>query len=255
MFFDSHAHLDDERFDNDRDEVISSLNDDGVSLYINVGADIKSSKKSIELAEKYDFVYAAVGVHPHNAKSLTDDDMLVLEDLLSHKKVVALGEIGLDYYYDNSPRELQRKWFIKQMELAKKTDMPVIIHCRDAMGECLEIIKNSGIKKGVMHCFSGSAESAKELISLGWYISFSGSLTFKNAKNLQRAAEIVPIEKMFIETDSPYLSPEPMRGRRNYPAYVKHVAEKIAEIKGMDVFEVAKITKENAMKFFDIKEN
>ena len=169
--------------------------------------------------------------------------------------MVALGEIGLDYYYDNSPRELQRKWFIKQMELAKKLDIPVIIHCRDAMGECLEIIKNSGIKKGVMHCFSGSAESASELISLGWYISFSGSLTFKNAKNLQRAAEIVPIEKMFIETDSPYLSPEPMRGRRNYPAYVKHVAEKIAEIKGMDVCEVARITKENAMKFFDIKEN
>lgn len=254
MFFDSHAHLDDERFDPDRDEVIKGLKSEDISLYINVGADINSSKKSIELAEKYDFIYAAAGVHPHDAADLSESDMDILEKMLSHKKVVALGEIGLDYFYDNSPRELQRKWFIRQMELAKKTDMPVIIHCRDAMGECLEIIKKSGIKKGVMHCFSGSRESALVLLNLGWYISFSGSVTFKNAKKLQQAAEIVPIERMFIETDSPYLSPEPMRGRRNNPAYVRHVAEKIADIKGISLDAVAKITKENAKNFFGIKE-
>lgn len=253
MFFDSHAHLDDERFDIDRDSVISSLKEEGISHYINIGANMASSQKSIELSEKYDFVYAAVGVHPHDAESMTEDDLLLLEKMLTHEKVVALGEIGLDYFYDNSPRDIQKKWFIRQMELAKKTNMPVIIHCRDASSPCLDIMKKSGITNGVMHCFSGSQETAAEVLALGWYISFSGSVTFKNAKNLRKAAEIVPIEKMFIETDSPYLAPEPMRGRRNYPAYVKHVAEKIAEIKGISVEEVAKITQENAKKFFNIK--
>ena len=254
MFFDSHAHLDDDRFDSDRDKVIKSLKKDGIDFYINVGADIKSSYRSIALAEKYDFIYAAAGVHPHDADSLKDSDMDVLKKMLEHEKVVALGEIGLDYFYDNSPRDIQRKWFIRQLEIAKETDMPTIVHCRDAMGECIEIIKKSGVTKGVMHCFSGSGESAAELVNLGWYISFSGSVTFKNAEKLKRAAAIVPMEKMFIETDSPYLSPEPMRGKRNTPSYVRYVAEKIAEIKELDVSEVARITKENAKRFFGIEE-
>lgn len=254
MLFDSHAHLDDEKFDSDRDFVIENLKNEGISLYINVGADMKSSENSIKLAEKYDFIYAAVGVHPHDSENMTEADLAEIEKMLAHKKVVALGEIGLDFYYDNSPRDIQRYWFKKQLELAKKTDMPVIVHCRDAIGECIEIIKESGIKKGVMHCFSGSPESAEVLLRLGWYISFSGSVTFKNAKNLQKAAEIVPIEKMFIETDSPYLSPEPVRGKRNNPANVKYVAQKIAEIKNMTFDDVAQVTKENAKIFFNIEE-
>lgn len=251
MFFDSHAHLDDERFDTDRDLVISSLKDEGIDFFVNVGADMEGSRKSIELSEKYDFVYAACGVHPHDADSMTEDDLKELEKMLSHKKAVALGEIGLDYYYDNSERETQKKWFIRQLSLAKKLDIPVIVHCRDATLDCLEILKNSGVTKGVMHCFSGSFESAKEVLSLGWYISFSGSVTFKNAKNLQKAAEIVPMDRLLIETDSPYLSPEPVRGKRNDPSRVKYVAEKIAEIKGISVEEVAKITMENTKRFFN----
>lgn len=253
MFFDSHAHLDDGRFDDDRDLVISSLKNEGIDFFINVGADIKGSRNSLLLAEKYDFVYASCGVHPHDTDSMTEDDLKEIEKMLSSKKAVALGEIGLDYYYDNSERETQKKWFIRQLELAKKLDVPVIVHCRDAMGDCLEIIKNSGVTKGVMHCFSGSSESAKEILKLGWYISFSGSVTFKNAKNLQMAAETIPMDRLLIETDSPYLSPEPVRGKRNDPSRVKYVAQKIAEIKGITVEEVAKITTENTKRFFNIE--
>ena len=253
MFFDSHAHLDDGRFDLDRDLVISSLKNEGIDFFINVGADIKGSRNSLVLSEKYDFVYASCGVHPHDTDSMTEDDLKEIEKMLSSKKAVALGEIGLDYYYDNSERETQKKWFIRQLELAKKLDVPVIVHCRDAMGDCLEIIKNSGVKKGVMHCFSGSSESAKEILKIGWYISFSGSVTFKNAKNLQMAAETIPMDRLLIETDSPYLSPEPVRGKRNDPSRVKYVAQKIAEIKGITVEEVAKITTENAKRFFNIE--
>lgn len=253
MFFDSHAHLDDDRFSPDREKVINSLKKNGVDFYINVGADMLSSEKSIKLAEEYDFIYASVGVHPHDAASLTEEDMARLKKMLTHKKVVALGEIGLDYFYDNSPRDIQKKWFIRQLQIAKETDMPVIIHCRDAVGECMDIIRKSEHKKGVMHCFSGSAETAEELASMGWYVSFSGSVTFKNVEKLRRAASAVPLDRLMIETDSPYLSPEPVRGTRNTPQNVRYVAEKIAEIKQISVEEVAKITFENAKKFFNIQ--
>lgn len=253
MFFDSHAHLDDDRFSPDREKVINSLKKNGVDFYINVGADMLSSEKSIKLAEEYDFIYASVGVHPHDAASLAEEDMARLKKMLTHKKVVALGEIGLDYFYDNSPRDIQKKWFIRQLQIAKETDMPVIIHCRDAVGECMDIIRKSEHKKGVMHCFSGSAETAEELASMGWYVSFSGSVTFKSAEKLRRAASAVPLDRLMIETDSPYLSPEPVRGTRNTPQNVRYVAEKIAEIKQISVEEVAKITFENAKKFFNIQ--
>lgn len=253
MFFDSHAHLDDDRFSPDRKKVINSLKKNGVDFYINVGADMLSSEKSIKLAEEYDFIYASVGVHPHDAASLAEEDMARLKKMLAHKKVVALGEIGLDYFYDNSPRDIQKKWFIRQLQIAKETDMPVIIHCRDAVGECMDIIRKSEHKKGVMHCFSGSAETAEELADMGWYVSFSGSVTFKNAEKLRRAASAVPLDRLMIETDSPYLSPEPVRGTRNTPQNVRYVAEKIAEIKQISVEEVAKITFENAKKFFNIQ--
>lgn len=253
MFFDSHAHLDDDRFSPDREKVINSLKKNGVDFYINVGADMLSSEKSIKLAEEYDFIYASVGVHPHDAASLAEEDMARLKKMLTHKKVVALGEIGLDYFYDNSPRDIQKKWFIRQLQIAKETDMPVIIHCRDAVGECMDIIRKSEHKKGVMHCFSGSAETAEELANMGWYVSFSGSVTFKNVEKLRRAASAVPLDRLMIETDSPYLSPEPVRGTRNTPQNVRYVAEKIAEIKQISVEEVAKITFENAKKFFNIQ--
>ena len=252
MFFDTHAHLDDDRFDADREGVIESLKENGVELFINVGADMEGSRESVRLSEKYEFIYAAVGVHPHDVENMTEADIDELTALLGHEKTVALGEIGLDYYYDNSPRELQKKWFLRQLELGAELNVPVCVHCRDAMGDCLEIIKSVGYKKGVMHCFSGSRESAEELVRLGWYISFSGSLTFKNAKNLKEAASALPLDKIFIETDSPYLAPEPMRGKRNNPALVRYVAEELARLQGLDTAAVAAATMENAKKFFKI---
>ncbi len=253
MFFDSHAHLNDERFDEDREELIASLNQNGISNVVNIGADLKTSRESIELAEKYDFIYASVGVHPHDVEEMTDADLDTLTNMSKHEKVVAIGEIGLDYYYDNSPRELQRKWFRAQMELANKLNLPVIIHSRDAMGDTLEILKECPVKAGVLHCYSGSIESAKEILKLGYYISFAGPVTFKNAKGLTEAAKYVPLDKILIETDCPYLAPEPYRGKRNSSLYVSEVAKKIAELKGITVEEVAKVTMENAKRVFEIK--
>ena len=253
MFFDSHAHLNDERFDEDRDALISSFNQNGICNVVNIGADLKTSRESIELAEKYDFIYAAVGVHPHDVEDMTDADLDTLSDMSKHEKVVAIGEIGLDYYYDNSPRELQRKWFRAQMELANKLNLPVIIHSRDAMGDTLEILKDCPVKAGVLHCYSGSVESAKEILKLGYYISFAGPVTFKNSRGLSEVAKYVPIDKLLIETDSPYLTPEPYRGKRNSSLYVPEVAKKIAELKGLTVEEVAKATMENTKKLFEIK--
>ena len=253
MFFDSHAHLNDERFDEDREELISSFNQNGICNVVNIGADLKTSRESIELAEKYDFIYASVGVHPHDVEDMTDADIDTLAEMSKHEKVVAIGEIGLDYYYDNSPRELQRKWFRAQMELANKLDLPVIIHSRDAMGDTLEILKDCPVKAGVVHCYSGSVESAKEILKLGYYISFAGPVTFKNAKGLTEVAKIVPLDKILIETDSPYLAPEPYRGKRNSSLYVPEVAKKIAELKGITVEEVAKATMENTKRLFEIK--
>ena len=253
MFFDSHAHLNDERFDEDREELISSFNQNGICNVVNIGADLQTSKESIDLAEKYDFIYAAVGVHPHDVEDMTDADLDTLSEMSKHEKVVAIGEIGLDYYYDNSPRELQRKWFRAQMELANKIDLPVIIHSRDAMGDTLEILKDCPVKTGVVHCYSGSVESAKEILKLGYYISFAGPVTFKNAKGLTEVAKFVPLDKILIETDSPYLTPEPYRGKRNSSLYVPEVAKKIAELKGITVEEVAKATMENTKRLFDIK--
>ena len=253
MFFDSHAHLNDERFSDDREKLIESLLDNDISNVVNIGADVPTSYESIALAEKYPFIYASVGVHPHDVEDMTDDTLIELEKMAEHPKVVAIGEIGLDYYYDNSPRELQKKWFIKQMELANKLDLPVIIHSRDAMGDTMEIFKKYPVKKGVVHCYSGSVESAKEILKLGYYISLAGPVTFKNSRGLTEVAKFVPIEKLLIETDCPYLAPEPHRGKRNSSLYVKEVAKKIAELKEMDIEDVAKITSQNAKDLFGIE--
>lgn len=253
MFFDTHTHLDDKKFDADRDELIGSLKSEGLSLAVNIGADIKSSKESIALSEKYDFIYAAVGVHPSDTGNLTDDDILTLEKLAAHKKVVAIGEIGLDYYWDTPDRETQKRWFKKQLELAKKLNMPYIIHDRDAHEDTLKIIKEVGYTNGVMHCFSGSSEMAEEVVKMGMYVSLSGTVTFKNAKNIKAVAKNIPLDRLLIETDSPYLTPEPFRGKRNNSGYVKYVAEEIAKIRGMKTEEIAKITLENGKRFYNIK--
>lgn len=253
MLFDTHTHLDDKKFDNDREDVISSLKEQGISLAVNVGADIKSSKASILLAEKYDFIYAAVGVHPSDTKGLTDDDISLLEEMTRHEKVVAIGEIGLDYYWDEPEREIQKEWFLKQLLLAKKLNMPYIVHDRDAHADTLEIIKKANYTNGVMHCFSGSAQMAQEVIKMGMYVSLSGTVTFKNAKAAKEVAKVVPIEKLLIETDSPYLTPEPFRGQRNNSALVKYTAEEIAKIRGISFDELARITLDNGKRFYNIK--
>lgn len=252
--FDTHAHLDDERFDEDREQIIEQIKQDGISLIVNPGADMKSSRAAIKLAEKYDFIYAAVGIHPHDVKDITEADLIELEQMAKHEKVVAIGEIGLDYYYDNSPRELQREYFIKQIELANKLSLPIIIHSRDASMETYEILK--GHKKDigcVLHCFSQSLEMAELYLKIGCHLSFAGPLTFKKSSKLKEVARNIPLDKIFIETDSPYLTPEPYRGRRNDPSKVRYVAEELSKLRAISVDKIAEITMNNAIEFFDIK--
>ncbi len=254
MYFDSHAHYDDERFDEDRESLIQGLREKGVDFIVNAAADMKSCHTSLALAEKYPFIYSSIGVHPHDVKDLTDADIEEMKQLAAHQKVVAIGEIGLDYYYDNSPREDQRKWFKVQLELAKELDLPVIIHSREASQETFDIIVESGVKEGVIHCFSGSYELAKEYVKRGFYIGVGGSLTFKNAKKTVEVVEGIGLEHILIETDCPYLTPVPHRGERNDSSYLKFVVEKIAQIKGISMDEVAKVSTENAKKLFRIQD-
>ena len=257
MLFDSHAHLNDDRFAEDREELIASLKEKQVDLVVNPGADIKSSIHSIELANKYDFIYAAVGVHPHDVSELDDSAIDTLRKLATeNEKVVAIGEIGLDYYYDNSPRELQKEWFKKQIELANELKLPIIIHDRDAHGDTFEIIKNTKIPEigCVIHCYSGNVELAREYVKMGCYISIPGTVTFKNNKKTREVAKEIPLEYLLIETDSPYMAPEPYRGKRNDPSLVAFVADKIAQEKGISYEAVCKATKENAMRLFNITE-
>lgn len=255
MLIDSHAHLDDERFDEDRDQVIKALEEAGIGIIINPGADLNSSIKAVSLAEKYENIYAAVGVHPHSASEMDEATMDMLRAFANRDKVVAIGEIGLDYYYDNSPRDVQRKWFREQLNLAKEVGLPVIIHSREASSDTFEIIKEAqdGRLTGVMHCYSGSVDLAMEYIKLGFYISLAGPVTFKNAKKPKEVAKAIPLDKLLIETDSPYMAPEPYRGKRNDPRYVRYVAEAIAQIKGISFEEVARKTSENAKRLFRIK--
>jgi len=251
MVFDSHVHLDDERFDDVREELIASLKQNGVDYVINIGADMESSKASVLLSEKYDFIYAAVGVHPHDTASMTEDDILKLKELSKGKKVVAIGEIGLDYHYEGTDKEAQKKWFERQIVLAKELGLPVIVHSRDAIGDTLEILRKYK-PKGVMHCFSASVESAREILDMGMYISFAGPITYKNSKKLIEAVKEVPHDKFLIETDCPYLPPEPHRGQRNTPVYVRLVAAKIAEILGLSFEEVCRLSEENTKTLFNI---
>ncbi len=250
--FDTHAHYDDERFNEDRDQLLSSLFEGSVSRIVNCGCDLKSSLTTIDLAEKYDNLYAAIGVHAHEAESCTAEDLAKIASLYNHEKVVAVGEIGLDYFYDFSPRERQIEVFRTQIELANKLDLPVIIHDREAHEDTLNILKELR-PKGVVHCFSGSVEMAKEIIKLGLYIGLGGAVTFKNAKKPIEVAEYMPLDRLLLETDAPYMTPVPFRGKRCDSAHIAYTAEKIAEVKEMDVQELIDICNENAKKLFNIK--
>ena len=251
--FDTHAHYDAHQFDPDRDAVLSALPEQGVALVVDPGCDLESSAAAVELAHRYPHVYAAVGWHPENCGPYTDLSLRQLRDWCADPKVVAIGEIGLDYYWDeNPPRDLQRSVFRSQMALAEELNMPVIVHDREAHGDTMDIIRDFPGVRGVMHCFSGSAEMAKELVRLGWMISFTGVLTYKNARKAVEAAQAVPMDRLMIETDSPYMAPEPCRGRRCDSSLVYYVCEKLAALKGLTVEECARITRENGCRFFGL---
>ena len=249
--FDSHAHYDDERYDGEREQVIENLFNNGVCGIINIGCTLERSQKSVDFADKYEKFYAAVGIHPEDVEDLPSDYLETLRKWTENKKVVAIGEIGLDYHYEGYNREKQIEVFKEQLELAKTLDMPVIIHSRDATEDCMAILKEYK-PKGVMHCFSGSAQTAKEVLALGMSLSFTGVLTFKNARRALEALEVVPMDRLLLETDCPYMAPEPFRGKRCDSGMIPYIAEKIAEVKGLDAQSVLDICTENTKKLFRI---
>lgn len=254
MLFDTHTHINAEQFNEDREEVIQRALDEGVKEMVVVGFDRETISGAIELAEQYDFVYAAVGWHPVDAIDMTEEDLKRIEELASHPKVVALGEMGLDYHWDKSPKDIQKEVFRKQIRLAKKVKLPIVIHNREATNDIVEILEEEGAEEvgGIMHCFSGSPETAKRCVDMNFYISLGGPVTFKNAKKPKEVAVEIPVEKLLVETDCPFLAPHPHRGKRNEPALVKLVAEQIAELKGMDFEELAQKTSDNARQLFGI---
>jgi hydrolase, tatD family len=254
MIFDTHAHLDSEQFEEDFDVIIQNIINKKISLIVNPGCDLPTSKKSVELSEKYDFIYSAVGFHPHEAKYMDQDAIKEIENLaILNNKVVAIGEIGLDYYYDFSPRDIQEDVFAEQMELANKLDLPFIIHSRDASNDTYEMVKKyKNNVDCVLHCYSQSKEMAKLYLDLGCYLSFAGPVTFKKSTNLQEVAKYTPLDRIFIETDSPYLSPEPKRGKKNEPSNVIYTGKKIAELKEISEEQLFKSTYNNAVRFFKL---
>lgn len=252
MYFDTHAHYDDEDFDLDRDELLSSLPESGVTLVVNPGCDRRTSEAAIAFSKKYHHIYAAVGWHPHEAKNFTSDAPGLIRSWAKEEKVVAIGEIGLDFHYDFSPREEQIYAFRAQLELARELNLPVIVHDREAHGECLDIIRDFPEVKGVFHCYSGSPEMAKELVKMGWYLGFTGAITFKNAKKAPEVISVTPNDRMLIETDCPYLAPVPHRGKRNDSRLLPYMAEVIARVKGITAEQAAQLTFENGKAFFGI---
>jgi TatD DNase family protein len=254
MLTDSHAHLNAPQFDEDRQDVINRALENGISRIINVGFNRETIPGSIALAEQYDFIYSTVGWHPQDAKDMTADDLSWIEQLCSHPKVVAIGEIGLDYYWDTSPKDVQDRVFREQIRLARKLNMPIVIHNRDAHHDILQVLREEKAAEvgGVMHCFSGSWETAKLCLDMNFHISFGGPVTFKNAKQPKEVLEKVPLERLLIETDAPYLTPHPFRGKRNESSYVKKVAEAAAQIKGLTLEELAQVTTQNAITLFGL---
>ena len=254
MVFDSHAHLDHRRFDPDREEIFLSLQESGVGYVMNIGCDLTSSMKSVRLAEQYPFVYAAVGSHPDDAANFTEATLTMYRQLAQNPRVKAIGEIGLDYYYDDNPPSVQKACFEKQMALAAELDLPVIVHDRDAHGDVLDIVRRYPTVRGVFHCYSGSAEMAREVVKLGWYLGFTGVVTFKNARRAVEAVQAVPMDRLLAETDCPYMAPEPHRGKRNDSRLVPLVVETMARLRGVSFEEMTRITTENAKRLFRITE-
>ena len=253
MLFDTHAHLDDRAFDADRTALLEGLKDRQMALVMNPGCSLESSRNAVVMAEKYPWLYAAVGSHPDAADEVCEEVIAEFEKLCKlSPKVKAIGEIGLDYHYEDIPRQLQQKAFLMQLELARKLDLPVIVHERDAHEDGMAIIKDFPTVKGVFHCYSGSAEMARQLVELGWYIGFTGVLTFKNARKAIETAASIPLERIVLETDCPYMAPEPFRGKRNDPGYLYRMAEKLAEIRGVSVEEIHRITTENGKRLYGL---
>ena len=254
MIIDTHAHYDDARFEEDRENLLLEMNSAGINRIINVGASIESTKTTLELAKTYDYIYAAVGVHPSDIEDLNEETFLWLKKQTSWDKTIAIGEIGLDYYWDKDPevQALQREWFKRQLDLAAESNLPVIIHSRDAAEDTMAIMKMAHEKNisGVIHCYSYSPEIAREYVKMGYYIGVGGVVTFKNAKKLVETVETIPLENILIETDCPYMAPEPYRGKRNSSLYLNYVIEKIAAIKGISQEEVKQVTWENAFRLF-----
>lgn len=256
MLIDTHAHLTDERLLPELDSIVSGMDACGLEYIVSVGCDRKSSEDCAEISEKFGRIYSTVGIHPHDAKDATADDYSFFERAASSEKCVAIGEIGLDYHYDLSPRDVQKRVFVEQLELAYSLKLPVVIHLREAYGDMLALLKENARKLyygSLIHCYSGSAEMLGEFLKLGAIISFGGSLTFKNARTAPEVAAVVPSDCFVVETDCPYLTPEPMRGRTNYPKYVEYPARKLAEIRGVPFEEICRITTQNAKRFYGIK--
>ncbi|MCM3762598.1 TatD family hydrolase [Alkalihalobacillus oceani] len=254
MLFDTHVHLNADQFEDDLDEVLTRARKAGVTNMVVVGFDEKTIKRALELVERYEELYAAVGWHPVDAVDMTDKHLAWLEELSSHPKVVALGEMGLDYHWDKSPKDVQKEVFRKQIRLAKKVKLPIIIHNREADQDIVDLLKEEGAGEvgGIMHCFGGSVEIARQCLDMNFYISLGGPVTFKNARRPKEVAQAIPLDRLLIETDCPYLAPHPYRGKRNEPAYVKLVAEQIASLREMSYEALSAATRENAKKLFGI---
>ena len=252
MLFDTHAHLNDPAFDEDREALLENFRDARVGLVLNAGCSLESSKDCIALAERYPWIYASVGTHPDSADEVDETVLEAYRQMCSHEKVKAIGEIGLDYYYETIPRDVQQRAFRMQMRLAQELDMPVIVHERNAHDDGMTIVKEFPKVKGVFHCYSGSAEMARQLVNIGWYIGFTGVLTFKNARKAVETAQRIPLERIVLETDCPFMAPEPYRGKRNHPGYLMQMALKLAQIREMDVEDVIRVTTENAKRLYRI---
>ncbi len=252
MLFDTHAHLNDPAFDPDREALMAGLKDKGIGYVMNAGCSLQSSKDIIAMAENYPWLYASVGSHPDSADEVNEDVIEAYRAMCAHEKVKAIGEIGLDYYYEDIPRDIQKNAFRMQMALAQETGLPVIIHEREAHDDGMRIVKEFPRVKGVFHCYSGSAEMARQLVNMGWYIGFTGVLTFKNARKAVETASSIPLERIVLETDCPFMAPEPYRGKRNDPGYLIKMAEKLAEIRGITTEEAIAATTENAKRLYRI---
>lgn len=252
MIFETHAHYDDQAFDRDRDSLLRSMEAHGIEKIINVGASLRGVRDTVTLTEQYPFVYGAVGIHPDEVGELTEDHMEWMRGLCEKEKIVAVGEIGLDYYWDKENHEVQKKWFVRQMDLAKETGLPIIVHSRDAAKDTLDIMKAERADRlqGVIHCYSYSREQAREYMNMGYYLGIGGVVTFKNGKKLKEVVEYAPLDYLLLETDAPYLAPEPYRGKRNCSLYLTYVAQAIGEIKGVDYQTVIEVTRRNAERLF-----